>query len=112
VKRIAIVLLALTAQHLGWGTAQAQQLASPLQGGHYYPALMDLRDLTTPAPGLYLLWYNGLTQSGSFHDRNGDEVSAINLSQLDPKLPNVNLDVDEQRRGASARDCYARARGA
>ena len=69
------------------------QVASPLQPGHYAPGLINIRDLVTPPPGLFVLWYNWYVGSGTFIDRNGDELSSLNLNQIDPSLPNVDLDL-------------------
>ena len=32
----------------------------------------------------------------SFYDRNGDNVSSIDLSTLNPKLPDVDVSLDQQ----------------
>ena len=78
---------------LGAGSSNAQ-VASPLQPGHYAPGVINIRDLATPPPGLFVLWYNWFISSGEFIDRNGNELSSINLSEIDPDLPDIDVDLD------------------
>ncbi|MEE8571640.1 MAG: transporter [Gemmatimonadota bacterium] len=56
------------------------QVASPLQTGHYVPGVMNLRDYAATAPGLYAVWYNWFVSSGTYVDRNGDELTSLDLS--------------------------------
>jgi len=69
------------------------QVASPLQMGHYAPGVINIRDLVTPPPGLFVLWYNWGVGSDTYVDRNGNELDSLNLSQLDPSLPDVTVDL-------------------
>lgn len=70
------------------------QVASPLQTGHYVPGVTNIRDYAAPPPGLFVLWYNWSVSSGTYVDRNGDEFSGLNLSQIDPALPDIDVDLD------------------
>lgn len=70
------------------------QVASPLQSGHYSPVMMNVRDMAQPPAGLFLLWYNTLTSSNSFIDRDGNEFDRIRLSEIDPRLPDIDVDLE------------------
>ena len=70
------------------------QVVSPLQSGHYVPAITDIRDMAYPPPGLFLLWYNVFVSTDKYIDRNGNEFTTIPLSQINPSLPNVNVGLD------------------
>ena len=70
------------------------QAASPVQSGHYTPVMMNVRDLAHPPPGLFLVWYNTFTSSSSFIDKDGNEFSSINLSDINPALPDVSVDLE------------------
>jgi hypothetical protein len=78
---------------LSMAVPASAQVASPLQSGHYTPAMMNVRDLVQPPPGLSLVWYNTFTSSGSFIDRDGNKFSSIELSELNPALPDISLDL-------------------
>ena len=71
-------------------TAEAQ-IVSPLQGGHYSPAVANIRDLATPPPGLFVLWYNAYATSSEYIDRDGNKFNSIRLDQIYPGLPNVDV---------------------
>lgn len=97
-RRQVVMGIALSLSILVAGPAAAQTapvLVSPLQGGHYYPSLMNLRDYTTPAAGLYVLWYNAYGWSDSFYDQHGNKFASVNLSQLNPRLPDLNVNVNQ-----------------
>jgi len=70
------------------------QLASPLQGGHYSAGLKNIRDMANPPSGLFVLWYNSFFSSNSYYDKNGDEFKQIRLDQINPILPNINVDLN------------------
>jgi hypothetical protein len=70
------------------------QVVSPIQPGHYVPGIINIRDVVTPPPGLYVIWYNWALGSDTYVDRNGNEVKTLNLSQIDPSLPDVDIDLD------------------
>ena len=70
------------------------QVASPLQTGHYVPGVMNIRDYAAAAPGLYVVWYNWFVSSNSYIDRNGDKLTSLNPSQIDPQLPDVDVDLE------------------
>jgi len=70
------------------------QVVSPLQAGHYSPNLQNIRDMSNPPPGLFFLWYNAYFSSDKYFDRNGDEFKSINLSQIFPRLPDIDVNVD------------------
>lgn len=69
------------------------QVVSPLQSGHYMPGVTNIRDMAHPPPGLFVIWYNIFINTSKYYDRNGNELSTLNLSQIDPTLPNVELDM-------------------
>jgi len=56
------------------------QVASPLQTGHYVPGVENIRDYAAAAPGLYAVWYNWFVSSGTYVDRNGDELTSLDLN--------------------------------
>lgn len=70
------------------------QVVSPLQAGHYSPNLQNIRDMSNPPAGLFVLWYNAYFSSDKYVDRNGDEFNSINLSQIFPRLPDISVDID------------------
>ena len=85
----------LTSIGIMFGTvASAEaQMASPLQSGHYSPTMMNVRDMAYPPAGLFVLWYSAFTSSNSFVDRNGNKFESINLSEINPALPDINVDL-------------------
>jgi len=88
---ISIVLAALLCACV---TPVLAQVVSPLQPAHYVPGIVGVRDYVTPPPGLFVLWYNWFMGSNTYIDRNGNELSTINLSELDSQLPDVDVDID------------------
>ena len=64
------------------------QVVSPLQIGHYSPAIQNIRDMSTPVPGLFPIWYNMYATSNTYIDIEGNKIT--NLNQIFPKL---NVDV-------------------
>ncbi len=85
---LALALLALAAEPL------RAQVASPLQSGHYVPGIMNVRDMATPPDGLIVVWYNWGLSSDTFVDRHGDKLSRLNLSEIDPGYPDVDVDFE------------------
>lgn len=71
----------------------AAQVASPLQSGHYSPVMMNVRDMAHPPSGLFVLWYNAYTSSGSYIDRDGNKFENIRLSDINSALPDINVDL-------------------
>jgi hypothetical protein len=69
------------------------QVVSPLQSGHYSPAVANIRDFATPPPGLFVLWYNVYASSDKYIDKDGNEFSSIRLDQIHPNLPNIDVDL-------------------
>ena len=71
--------LAVATLVFGSGSASAQVAspASPLQPSHYVPGIIGIRDVITPPPGLFLIWYNWLFTSNQFIDRDGNKVESI-----------------------------------
>ena len=67
------------------------QLVSPLQTGHYSPSVQNVRDLSNPPPGLFVIWYNLYSTSDAFMDIDGNEIK--NMNQVFPKL-DVGLSYD------------------
>lgn len=70
------------------------QVVSPLQGGHYSPGVRNLRDMAYPPSGLFVLWYNGYFGSDTYVDKDGEKFSRIELGQILPILPDVNVNID------------------
>ena len=70
------------------------QVVSPVQGGHYSPWVKNVRDMATPPPGLFVLWYNVYATSDSYFDRAGNEFNSIRLDQIHPALPNISVDMN------------------
>lgn len=67
------------------------QQASAFQAGHYYPGLINTRDMAQPpSSGLFILWYNFYASSSAYYDQNGDKFDGISLSDLNPVLPDIN----------------------
>jgi hypothetical protein len=69
------------------------QVVSPLQTGHYMPGVTNIRDMAKPPSGLFVIWYNLFLNSESYYDRNGNELSQLTLSQIDPSLKDINIDL-------------------
>ena len=92
-SRILGSILVLAVLLLGAGTAEAQ-VVSPMQPGHYVPGIVNVRDLVTPPPGLFVVWYNWGITSDTYVDRNGNELTTLNLSELDPDLPDLDVAID------------------
>ena len=88
-------LLFLAATLLLFTNSGIAQIASPLQGGHYSQNLRNIRDMTNPPSGLFVLWYNSFFSSGSYYDKNGNKFTMINLDQINPKLPNIDVNIDQ-----------------
>ena len=91
-KRILILLIAVfcsQATHKAW----AQQV-SPLQTGHYMTNFSNVRDMATPPPGFFVLWYNYYAFSDSYYDRNGDKLNVLPLSEINPDFPDVPFELD------------------
>ena len=86
-----IALAAIVA--LGAALLQAQ-VASPMQAGHYVPGIMNVRDMATPPDGLFVIWYNWGLWSDSFIDRDGNKLSRLNLSEVDPGYPDLDVKLD------------------
>lgn len=70
------------------------QVVSPLQGGHYSPVVRNMRDMAYPPSGLFVLWYNGYFGSDTYVDKDGEKFSGIELGQILPILPDVNVNID------------------
>lgn len=87
------VLLFFVFSMLSWSQSSAQQL-SPLQTGHYLPGFSNVRDMAMPPPGFFVLWYNYYSTTNSYFDRNGNKYNSIPLSELDDRLPDIDLEVD------------------
>jgi hypothetical protein len=91
ILQTVVLMLVLAALISSSAFAQA---ASPVQSGHYTPVMMNVRDLAHPPPGLFLVWYNTFTSSSSFIDKDGNEFSSINLSDINPALPDVSVNLE------------------
>ena len=58
------------------------------------PVVTSIRDMAYPPPGLFVLWYNLSISSDTYIDRDGNELNSLNLSELDPSLPDVDLQMN------------------
>jgi hypothetical protein len=92
-KPLPAIASATTAVLLLSASPTQAQVASPLQAGHYAPGVLNIRDMGNPPPGLFVSWYNWVPWTNTYIDRNGNELSSINLSELDPDLPDVDVDI-------------------
>jgi len=72
------------------------QIVSPLQGGHFTPGIANIRDMATPPPGIFILWYNAFAGSSKYIDRDGNEFTSIRLDQIHPALPNIDVNLELQ----------------
>ncbi len=70
------------------------QVVNPLQTGHYVGAFINIRDYTKPSPGMYFLLYNSYNWGNSYYDHNGNKLTDINLSELDPALPDISVNME------------------
>ena len=92
--RVCVLALLLAAAFMLSSTVSASaQVVSPVQGGHFMPNVASIRDMAYPPPGLFVLWYNLSISSDTYIDRNGNELKSLNLSELDPGLPDVDLNL-------------------
>ena len=70
------------------------QVVSPLQQGHYAPGMMNVRDMATTSDGLFVVWYNWDISSDTFVDRDGNEFNRLNLSDIDPGYPDLDIELE------------------
>jgi hypothetical protein len=70
------------------------QVVSPMQGGHFTPGVTNIRDMAHPPSGLFVVWYNMFMSTDTFIDRNGNKLKSLNLEEINPTLPNVDVDLD------------------
>ncbi|MGB5875442.1 MAG: transporter [Bacteroidota bacterium] len=75
-------------------TPASAQVISPVQSGHYAPAVINIRDMGYPPSGLFVITYNLFISSDTYIDREGNELKTLSLGQLDPTLPSVDLQID------------------
>ena len=67
------------------------QQASAFQAGHYYPGLINTRDMAQPpSSGLFVLWYNFYASSSAYVDQNGNKFDGLSLSDLNPAFPDIS----------------------
>jgi len=89
-KKFTLLFLIIT----GTAIMLQAQVINPLQAGHYVPAYINVRDYVRPSPGLLFLPYNSYNWGNSYIDRNGNKLTDIELSKLDPSLPDVNINME------------------
>jgi len=94
VKLSVIVLFLLAALLIVCIAPALAQVVSPLQSGHYMTGITNIRDMSYPPPGLFLMWYNVWISSDRYIDRNGNELTGLRLSEIDPELPDIDLKFD------------------
>ena len=93
-KLSVIVLFLLAALLIVCIAPALAQVVSPLQSGHYMTGITNIRDMSYPPPGLFLMWYNVWISSDRYIDRNGNELTGLRLSEIDPELPDIDLKFD------------------
>jgi hypothetical protein len=86
-----LLLLVLFGLTLAGSMPVLAQVVSPLQGGHFVPAVANVRDMAYPPPGLFVLCYNLSIGTDTYVDRNGNKLNRLELSQIDPELPDIDL---------------------
>lgn len=92
-RSLARLSLAVVSAILVTAQPANAQVASPLQTGHYSPTVMNARDMAHPPSGLFVLWYNVYASSSGYIDRNGDKFENIRLSDIDNRLPDIDVDL-------------------
>jgi len=93
-KRTFGIILIFTLSALIYCNSVFSQVVSPLQGGHYSPGVINIRDMAPPPQGVFLLWYNSFSNSNKYIDRDGNKFDKIRLDQIHPALPNISVDID------------------
>jgi hypothetical protein len=89
-KGIVCGVGALLALAFAPATASAQ-VASPLQPGHFVPGIMNVRDMAAPPDGFYVVWYNWGITSDTYVDGEGNDLNRLNLSEIDPGYPDLDI---------------------
>jgi hypothetical protein len=92
-KPLSCLLLVIVTLLLIFPKPVSAQIVSPVQAGHFTAGAMNIRDMAHPPPGLFLLWYNMWFSSDTYIDRNGNEFKSLNLSQIHPDLPNIDVEL-------------------
>ena len=93
-ERIARSSLGLVCLLMACAAPALAQVVSPVQSGHYAAANINIRDYSQPPSGLFVLWYNTFVNSDKYIDRNGNQLKSFRLSQINPVLPNVQVNLD------------------
>jgi hypothetical protein len=75
--------------------ALAQQV-SPYQTGHYYPGVMNIRDLASAPAGTYLGWGNMFGVTSEYYDRDGNLITQIPIGD-----PPTDVDISVQTGSAN-----------
>jgi hypothetical protein len=83
---LALTALAIALLASGGELVRAQ-VVNPISPMHYVPGIIGIRDVATPPPGLFLIWYNYGFTSNQFIDRDGNKVENILQG-------NVPVDID------------------
>jgi hypothetical protein len=89
----AIIFLLMVTMLFIYPNIASSQVVSPLQSGHFMPTVNNIRDMGYPPPGLFLLWYNLSISTDTYVDKNGNELTNLDLSQIDPNLPDLGLKI-------------------
>lgn len=69
IKKYLFVFFALSILQSGLAFAGSQ--------GHYYPGIINIRDVVVPPKGFYYSVYNPYLWSDTYKDRNGDKIENI-----------------------------------
>ena len=90
---LALISVVIVAVSLISVPPASAQVVSPLQTGHYIPAISNVRDMSHPPPGIFVLWYNAYASGNGYTDKNGNKFETIPLSELNPDLPDIDVDL-------------------
>jgi len=72
--RFLLTVFALVALASLLASPVLAQVVSPSQTGHYAPAVINVRDMAYPPPGLFILAYNLWLSSDTYIDRYGESL--------------------------------------
>ena len=90
----SLIIFLIAVISLFQSTPATAQQVSPFNTGHYMTALSNVRDYSKMPAGLFILSYNYYGWGNSYADRDGQKHSSIFLEDIDPGLPNAELNVN------------------
>ena len=92
-KALSLILFTIVVLPIIHTGPVSAQVVSPVQGGHYAPGVLNIRDMAYPPSGLFVVWYNMFINSDKYIDKDGNEFKSLNLNQIHPALPNIDVDL-------------------